>query len=109
MKYDSSAIVKMAVKLDGRADLMVALSIIGSLFSGLILGVFLSKFAPKVDPVLCTLFSLVVCGFFGWIALGSRALSLRSEAQKLLCEVEQEQHLRFIATQLQNAPRGPNG
>lgn len=49
-----------------------------------------------------------------WAAVGfsvgiGKAISYSSEAQKLLSAAEQEKHLRFIATQLQNRPRIHDG
>ena len=96
--YDASILEKLADELYDRATgLVVSYGLFGFVFGG-IAGLVAGSAARVGDT--STMLALVVAlvGALGGIAVGkSKGAALRIQAQELLCQVQIEKHLRFLA------------
>lgn len=95
--YNEATLIRYAEKIERSADRKVALTTIGFMIGGGILGAIpalLVKGFSSGGPALV----FAVAGLVLGLLIGEgRALKLRLEAQRTLCAVEQERHLRKIA------------
>lgn len=101
VKYDPSVIQEMADQLYAQARTMVAQSVLlGLLFgsaTGGVVALFLSELGPEVGVGLVVTFA-ALCAALGASSARSKTLSLRLQAQELLCQVQIEVNTRRAAS-----------
>ncbi|MCA9577966.1 MAG: hypothetical protein KC668_21175 [Myxococcales bacterium] len=101
VKYDPSVIQEMADQLYARARTMVAQSVLlGLLFgsaTGAVVALFLGELRSEIGVGLVVTFA-ALCAVLGASSARTKTLSLRLQAQELLCQVQIEMNTRRAAS-----------